>query len=289
MRFLLSVAMLSSGCAYIGDPLPPSLRIPEAVSDVRAIQKGGRILVEFTPVMVTTDGVPLTPPLETAIRIGEAGSDPAVEATKTIDATPWIGKEVVIGVLTRGPSGRWSGWSNFVTLRVREPLADVQQLRAESAPDGIVLSWESAAPRHRVYRDGDWIADVDGPQHLDATAELGRDYEYAVEAFDGLAESEGRTKVQAMLVDRFAPETPVGLTTLAGVASIELAWDASDAPDFAFYRVYRNGEEIAAEVTASAYSDSAVQRGVQYRYSVSAVDRSGNESARSAEVEVVLP
>jgi fibronectin type 3 domain-containing protein len=109
-----------------------------------------------------------------------------------------------------------------------------------------------------------------------------------VEAVDGTAESEGRTMVVATRVDRFPPDTPQGLTALAGIASVELAWDSSAAPDLALYRVYRNGER-AGEVATAAYSDKTVQRGVAYRYSVSAVDRAGNESARSAEVEVALP
>jgi hypothetical protein len=290
MRFrLAAMSLLLGGCAYMGDPLPPSLRIPEPVADVRAMQKGSRLLIDFTPPVLTTDGVPLEPPLETAIRIGEAGSDPAEEAEKIIDASPWIGKEVVIGVRTRGPKGRWSGWSNFATLRVREPLNDVRELQADSAPEGISLSWQSGAPAHRVYRDGDLIAEVQSHTYLDATAEIGRKHEYAVEGVDGSAESENRVTIAAVREDRFPPETPSNLTAIAGVSSIELSWDGSPAPDLAFYRVYRNGEGISQKVTVAAFSDGGVQRGMRYRYAVAAVDRDGNESARSSEVEVILP
>lgn len=289
MRLPFAAAVLLTGCAYVGDPLPPSLKIPEAVADLRAVQKGGRILVDFTAPAMTTDGVVLREPPETVIFLGEAGADPATEAAKVIDASPWVGKEVVIGARTRGPSGRWSAWSNFVTFRVREPLADPADLRADSVEQGILLTWRSAAPRHRIYRDGEFLAETAGPPYLDASAVLGREYKYAVEGFDGPAESEGRAEVAATRVDRFPPPTPGGLTAIAGIASVELAWDASPAEDLAFYRVYRDGELIAREVGAPAYSDADVRRGVAYRYAVSAVDRSGNESARSEEVEVTLP
>jgi hypothetical protein len=289
MRLPLAAAVMLAGCAYVGDPLPPSLKIPEAIGDLRAVQKGGRIVVDFTPPAVSTDGVVLKGALETAVLIGGAGADPSTEASRSIDVAPWVGKEVVIGARTRGPSGRWSAWSNFVTMRVREPLADAADLRADSAEQGIVLTWRSAAPRHRIYRDGELLAEVDGQAYADSTAELGKEYEYAVEPFDGAAESANRTTVKATRVDRFAPEAPGGLTAIAGIASVELAWDASAAEDLAFYRVYRNGELVAREVSAAAYSDQSAQRGVAYRYAVSAVDRSGNESARSAEVEVTLP
>ena len=289
MRLPLALVLTLTGCAYVGDPLPPSLKIPEAIADVRAIQKGSRILVEFTPPLMTTDGVPLGDSAQSLVVIGEAGADPTTEAAKSIDAQPWIGKEVVIGVRSRGSSGRFSAWSNFVTLNVRPPIADPSQLRADSAPEGVLLTWQSAAPRFRIYRDGALLAEADRPTYLDTTAELGTKYEYGVEAFDGTAESEKRTAVAAVREDRFAPETPSGLTALAGVRSVELAWTPSTAEDLAFYRVYRNGEVAAAEVGPAAYSDSTVQRGVPYRYAVSAVDRKGNESARSATVEVTLP
>jgi fibronectin type 3 domain-containing protein len=38
-----------------------------------------------------------------------------------------------------------------------------------------------------------------------------------------------------------------------------------------------------------AYSDHGVEHGKTYRYEVSAIDQKGNESARSAAVEVVFP
>lgn len=288
MRLPFAAALLFTGCAYLGDPLPPSLKIPEAVSDVRAIQKGGRILVEFKPPLITTDGLPLGDAAQSTVLIGEAGSDPTNEGSKSIDATPWIGKEAVVGVRTRGPSGRWSAWSNFVTLRIREPLADAADLRAESAPEGIALTWRSSASRHRIYRDGELLAHSGEPRYLDATAELGKKYEYGIEAVDGTAESAGRPTVSVTLEDRFPPDTPRGLTALAGIASVELAWDAIEAADLARYRVYRNGEP-SGDAAAAAYSDKAAERGVRYRYAVSAIDRTGNESARSAEVEVTLP
>lgn len=289
MRLLLAAAILLAGCAYVGDPLPPSLKIPEAITDLRAAEKGDRIAVEFTPPVMTTDGVPLGDGGETTVLIGEAGADPTTEAAKVIDARPWVGKEVVIGARTRGPSGRWSAWSNFVTMRIREPLPNAADLRADSVENGIALTWRSEAPRHRIYRDGELLADTEAPPYIDETADLGKTYEYAVEPFDGLAQSDGRATATATRVDRFPPGAPSGVTALAGIASVELAWDAATAEDLAFYRVYRNGVLTAGDVATAAYSDKTAQRGVTYRYAVSAVDSSGNESARSGEVEVMLP
>jgi fibronectin type 3 domain-containing protein len=78
------------------------------------------------------------------------------------------------------------------------------------------------------------------------------------------------------------------VVALAGVTAVELAWDASRAIDFAEYRIYRNGERLAA-AAATTFSDKDVQSGRTYRYAVSAADKNGNESPRSAEVEIVFP
>ena len=89
------------------------------------------------------------------------------------------------------------------------------------------------------------------------------------------------------------PAAPAGLRAVASAASIELSWDANSEPDLAGYRVYRstNGsafEKIADGNEIPAYSDRAVEAGKTYRYVVTAVDKSGNESGRSAEAEGVL-
>jgi fibronectin type 3 domain-containing protein len=42
-------------------------------------------------------------------------------------------------------------------------------------------------------------------------------------------------------------------------------------------------------VVSTSYSDRTVAPGVHYRYSVSAYDQTGNESAQSAPVEAALP
>lgn len=290
MRFLvLALAVLLGACAYVGDPVPPSLRIPEAVNDLRAVQKGSRIYVEFTPPVLTTDGVPLDPDPVSAIQIGEAGTEPANSADKIIDAAPWVGKEIVIGVRTRGRTGRWSGWSNLATMRVSAPIPNPAGFQAEPAPDGIRLTWTPGAVQHRIFRDGDLLATAEGSEFVDRTAELGKTYSYSLQAVENGAESEERATAEVTRKDIFPPAAVTGLTILAGVSTVELAWERSAETDIASYRIYRDGAEIARDVAAAAFSDANVRTGGRYRYSVSAVDTNGNEGPKSAEVEVILP
>jgi subtilisin family serine protease len=86
--------------------------------------------------------------------------------------------------------------------------------------------------------------------------------------------------------DTTHPAVPAGLTATAGVQSVALEWADNAEADLASYRVYRDGVQIATP-TASTYTDTGLTAGVTYRYRVSAVDRSLNESALSDEVTAV--
>ncbi len=89
-------------------------------------------------------------------------------------------------------------------------------------------------------------------------------------------------------IDTQPPPVPIGLVATA-VANRDVALDWSDvaAADLAGYRVYRNGVALPGLPTQSSLLDAVAPEGRQ-RYAVAAVDRAGNESARSAPVDVVL-
>ncbi len=89
-------------------------------------------------------------------------------------------------------------------------------------------------------------------------------------------------------IDTQPPPVPIGLVATA-VANRDVALDWSDvaAADLAGYRVYRNGVALPGLSTQSSLLDAVAPEGRQ-RYAVAAVDHAGNESARSAPVDVVL-
>ena len=101
----------------------------------------------------------------------------------------------------------------------------------------------------------------------------------------GLAEAAEITPV-----DTFAPAVPEGLSAVPTPQSIELTWTRNTEPDFRGYNIFRsvdNGpfEKYASLVEAPTFSDSKIEAGKKYRYTVSAVDLTGNESAQSAPAE----
>ncbi len=100
--------------------------------------------------------------------------------------------------------------------------------------------------------------------------------------------------------DVFPPAVPAGVAAVADAEAraIDLSWTPDTDADLAGYVVYRRDvtagtamERISGKslVAPPSFGDTTVAAGHRYAYAVSAVDRDGNESARSGEVEEELP
>jgi fibronectin type 3 domain-containing protein len=102
--------------------------------------------------------------------------------------------------------------------------------------------------------------------------------------------------------DIFPPAAPTGLETTfipatAGTPGyVELSWSISPEGDLAGYAVYRSEavdsprERISTEILPSpTFRDISVTSGRRYYYSVSALDRVGNESPKSPVVTADVP
>jgi hypothetical protein len=299
-----------TGCAYVGNPKPPTLDIPSPVRDLRAIEYGDKILTEFTLPPLTTEGLPLenvrSIELRATFQGNAAGTPDRITSLATqgpgpvkadFPALDYVGKQVMLTVRATGPKGKTSEWSNAVSLLVGTPLATPTGLTAAAAPTGVQLGWKGAGPKFRVFRSIGELApvrldDTDKPTYLDVSAEIGMTYRYFVQAIDGeTRQSEVSPTVPITPADTFPPAVPSGVSGVAGVDSVELAWERNTEPDFASYNIYRseNGgpfEKIASAIEAPTLSDRTVTAGRKYSYTVTAVDTTGNESARSMAADV---
>jgi hypothetical protein len=142
----------------------------------------------------------------------------------------------------------------------------------------------------------------------DTTFEFGKTYLYTVRSVTrpegNPLESSDSTPAVVTPRDIFPPATPQGLTAAVIVVpptnapEVDLSWSINAEPDLAGYRVYRSeqqdtpGQLVTPDLLLSpSYRDNSVQPGHRYWYTVTAVDRSGNESAPTAPlvVEVVQP
>jgi hypothetical protein len=147
------------------------------------------------------------------------------------------------------------------------------------------------------------LASPDSNSYQDMAFEFGKTYGYIVRSVI-LVESkpiESGDSVPTVItpVDIFPPAPPKGLIaavlpgSTSGSVLVDLSWSISPETDLAGYRVYRSeqqdtrGQLLNPELLPTpAVRDNSVQPGHRYWYSVTAVDRAGNESAPSALVVV---
>ena len=302
------LAVLLSACGYVGDPLPPALHIPGRVTDLTAVQRGGRIEIRFTAPAQTTEDLVMRNFESMDLRIGPVPKEftfetwaatakpldasvpePGKPVTVAVSASEWRDREVLIAVRFTSTRGRRSEWSNSVLLTPRAPLRP-PPLSAELRPEGVRISWP--AGQVRLYREEELIATVTAGPYVDRAVEAGKTYSYRAQAVEGPVESALSAPVSITVQDKFAPGPPTGVTAVVGIESIELAWEPNPEPDLSGYRVYRalgSGEfaVLAARVEPPAFSDRMAAASGVHRYRVTAIDRSGNESAPSAVVEAI--
>lgn len=324
-RLLVTMALagcilFECSCGSVGEPEPPSLMIPTAVADLSVVERGGDLVISFTPSAVSTDGVRIRRLRAIDLRAGadephwESASQaiPVAEPAGagpvhlSVPAAPWVGREIILRVRAAGRHGRFSQWSNAVRIHVVPPLG-TPSVKAEAAAQGVRLSWTpqtDAAVEYRVLKQGPGeqkqavAATVKAPEYVDNRAVFGQTYRYSVQAFMKSGSTEAQSAVSEPVSitpeDRFPPAVPSGVSASRGISSIELSWDPVPDTDLRGYYVYRAAGDgplgrLGELLAAPAYSDRAVESGKKYRYAISAIDRTGNESARSSTVEATTP
>ena len=323
MRFACAalVVFLSScgyvGCGYVGDPKPPTLDLPSKVIDLRAMELGKLVVVNFTLPPLTTEGLELKGVRSIELRVVSGANTRVLPVpprdTGLIDfkfpVEDWAGKSVSLSVRATGPKRKTSDWSNVFAFPVAAPLGIPTGLTAVATGEGVRLNWSGNSPHYRVFRSSSQsaatppskIADADMPTYVDGSAEFGMPYTYYVQGFNGdFNQSEVSMTVEIVPKDTFPPAVPQGISAVGSTDAIELSWERNTESDFVGYNIFRaivgtgtaNGgafEKIAEKIPTPNYTDRRVMKGVMYNYAVSAVDETGNESARSMTADASVP
>ena len=142
--------------------------------------------------------------------------------------------------------------------------------------------------------------------YRDTLFDFGKTYVYVVRSFilveGNPLESGDSTPAIVAPLDIFPPAAPLDVVAAIlpgpppGSAVVDLSWSLNVETDLAGYRVYRSeqqdnrGQLMTLELLpAPAYRDTSVEPGHRYWYTVTAVDRAGNESSPSAPVAADLP
>ncbi len=128
----------------------------------------------------------------------------------------------------------------------------------------------------------------------DTRIEWGAERCYIVRAVETVGslmlESDATPPVCEKLVDTFPPVAPKGLTAVATEGAISLIWQSNDEKDLDGYVVFRAtagenlGPVMSSPIQETTYQDG-VRPGNRYVYAVAAVDKAGNMSALSNNVE----
>jgi hypothetical protein len=154
---LATLLSLTIGCASPGNPRPPSLNLPEVVTDLTARRIGDQVELHWTTPSRTTDGVDIKGALTAELC---HQTDPAADCspTKRIAVTPGASQatDTLPPSLITDPTtllsyhvqilnaaGRSAGRSAPAFVAAGTAPPPVQQLRVTPTRDGAILQWQS--------------------------------------------------------------------------------------------------------------------------------------------------
>ena len=223
------------------------------------------------------------------------------------------GKVYAYRVRAYGMRGAVSAYSGEVRVAPFLSLAPPKNVAAK-AGDGVVdLSWDGVVQLadgspyegflgYNVYRGTEQGRQEKAPLNKEPvrtsayrdTVVNDRMFYYVVRSVDSAAppwkESVDSAEVSATARDLTPPDPPTGLTVVPGIGRVFLTWNENRERDLAGYQVYRSlksggGYERLTQkpINRTTYSDISVKQGMTYFYTITAVDKSGNESRRSQE------
>lgn len=227
----LFAALVLSGCGTPGPPQPPSLNLPEAVTNLAAQRTGNQVTLAWTMPRRNTDKMILKTPMRVQVCRSQ-GPGACLPVTANLTFAPVAAgrfTEVLPAELASGASrplryfvevrnrkGRSAGLSNAAVVLAGQAPAAVADLAAEVVKDGIVLRWKAAGsgnairlqrtlltPPPATRRPGPMSAppepileylDIasDEGRALDESIVFGRTYEYRAQRVAGV-EVDGKT------------------------------------------------------------------------------------------------
>ncbi|MCL4523399.1 MAG: hypothetical protein M1453_08630 [Acidobacteria bacterium] len=197
---------------------------------------------------------------------------------------------------------RWTPPARTTSGERIAALTGFRVYRAEVEPDAK----ESDATKWKKKAPAELLGVSPTAAYRDAQIEFEKTYLYTVRSvaqyeLDSV-ESADSQAVVLTLKDTFAPAAPQNVVAVYVAAAgetpahMELSWSISPDADAAGYHVYRSEDEgktvtrLTRELLPTpTFRDMSVAAGRRYSYTVTVVDRAGNESAPSAAVSASAP
>jgi fibronectin type 3 domain-containing protein len=209
-------------------------------------------------------------------------------------------------------------WTQIGAASAVAPSAP-QSLAATAASGSVSLTWSPPASNggaaitgYNIYRGTSAggesatpiAANVAGPSFTDTGLVNGTTYYYTVAAVNsaGVSPKSNETSATPASVQATVPSAPQSLTAKGAAGSVSLSWAAPSSnggSPVTGYDVYRGtspgGESatpIAANVSATGFTDTAAVNGTTYYYTVAAVNAAGvspHSSEASATPQATVP
>jgi hypothetical protein len=295
--------LLLSACGKEAPPLPPFIRIPEAVKDLRAVQSGNAVILSWTNPAKNIDGSAATNLAQVEIRT-DGGPAEMLSVTgagqpqsHSIPIRSISDKRLTYTIVTDTAQGKKSAISNTAAITPVEVPGKVSGVHAVVDQRLIMLRWDKPA-EHPELADAYVVIRTDMPesqtvsdtQYDDSEYEPGKIVTYQVTAIRRVSENAvlgvGPQTLTVTVEDKTPPRAPAGLDIVQSDTGAYLTWNPNTETDLAGYRIFRsenpNGvfRPVADRViSTNAFFDPSYRSGQSYR--VSAIDEFGNESAMS--------
>jgi hypothetical protein len=152
-------AMLTAGCGQTGSPLPPSLQLPETVTDLTAMRIGEKVELTWTMPRRTTDKLLLKGPQTVhicrhidqgpCIAIADVSFAPeksvTYEDTLPSDLAEGAPRLIAYSVEILSRHGRTAGASNRANTAGGLAPPPFTGLQGKIEADGVLLQWEPAS------------------------------------------------------------------------------------------------------------------------------------------------
>jgi fibronectin type 3 domain-containing protein len=290
----LCLVLLITGCGKVGAPLPPFIRVPEPVTDLKVRQDGNDLILTWTNPATYIDGSEVTDLGQIQIRTNDVILM-KVDATAAgqiqtlvmpVGAVPGVSRSFAVTAETT--RGKLSQVSNTVSISPVAVPGKVVGLHAVVDQRRITLVWEKPQD-HPELADAYRVSRIEPPEtqivpethYEDLRYRAGQMYIYQVTAMRGMVPGAGPESVSVVIEDKTPPQIPSGLDIVVSETGAFITWSANAETDLAGYRVLRNGTSVSDRpIATNSFFDPDYRAGVVY--AVSAVDEFGNESAQSS-------
>ena len=176
-----------------------------------------------------------------------------------------------------------------VTIKIATPVGTKPTVSNVATAGTATVSWAAVAnaSSYQIRRNGSLITTHTGTSYLDSGLAWNTSYSYTVTPIVG-----GQTGSAGPASTAFSIATPVGAKPVASNASsagtMSVSWAATTGATS--YQIRRNGTYLGT-VTSRLYSDSGLNWGVSYSYTITPVvgTRVGAASAASTAVAIPIP